>query len=89
MTLIDFDKKELLDISHALLSYRTDSTVIREGGLTDEQKERYKRLTSLIEKVSQLKNVCDCGGKTNWYIIQHKWGSYNVRWWNQNLYNYL
>ena len=29
MTLIDFDKKELLDISHALLSYRTDSTVIR------------------------------------------------------------
>jgi len=45
MTLIDFDKKELLDISHALLSYRTDSTVIREGGLTDEQKERYKRLT--------------------------------------------
>ena len=42
MTLIDFDKKELLDISHALLSYRTDSTVIREGGLTDEQKERYK-----------------------------------------------
>jgi len=31
MTLIDFDKKELLDISHALLSYRTDSTVIREG----------------------------------------------------------
>ena len=49
MTLIDFDKKELLDISHALLSYRTDSTVIRKGGLTDEQKERYKRLTSLIE----------------------------------------
>ena len=30
MTLIDFDKKELLDISHALLRYRTDSTVIRE-----------------------------------------------------------
>ena len=65
MTLIDFDKKELLDISHALLSYRTDSTVIREGGLTDEQKERYKRLTSLIEKVSQLKNFCDCGCKSN------------------------
>ena len=64
MTLIDFDKKELLDISHALLSYRTDSTVIRGGGLTDEQKERYKRLASLIEKVSQLRNVCDCGGKS-------------------------
>ena len=67
MTLIDFDKKELTDISHALLCYRTDSTIIdpKGNGLTDEQKERYKRLTSLIEKVSQLKNVCDCGGKTN------------------------
>ena len=79
MTLIDFDKKELLDISHALLSYRTDSTVIREGGLTDEQKERYKRLTSLIEKVSQLRNVCECGGKTNRYIIQQSRVLYNVR----------
>ena len=57
MTLIDFDKKELLDISHALLSYRTDSTVIREGGLTDEQKERYQRLTSLMEKDSEVRNA--------------------------------
>ena len=65
MTLIDFDKKELLDISHALLSYRTDSTVIREGGLTDEQKALYTRLSKLMDKVSQLKNVCDCGGKSN------------------------
>jgi len=65
MTLIDFSKKELLDIQHALLSYRTDSTVIRQGGLTDEQKQRYKRLTSLMEKVSQLRNVCECGGQTN------------------------
>ena len=40
MTLIDFDKKELLDISHALLCYRTDSTIIdpKGDGLTDEQK---------------------------------------------------
>ena len=60
-----FTSNELLDIAHALVCYRTDSTVIRKGGLTDEQKERYKRLTSLIEKVSQLRNVCDCGGKTN------------------------
>ena len=55
MTLIDFDKKELLDISHALLSYRTDSTVIREGGLTDEQKERYKRLTSQLKRYHNLR----------------------------------
>ena len=65
MTLIDMNKDELLIVYRALQFYRTDSTVIREGGLTDEQKERYKRLTSLIEKVSQLRNVCDCGGKTN------------------------
>jgi hypothetical protein len=66
MTLIDFDKKELTDIAHALLCYRTDSTIIDpQGSLSDEQKAKYKRLTSLMEKVSQLKNVCDCGGKTN------------------------
>ena len=67
MTLIDFDKKELLDISHALLCYRTDSTIIdpKGDGLTDEQKELYTRLSKLMEKVSQLKNVCECGGKTN------------------------
>ena len=67
MTLIDFDKKELLDISHALLSYRTDSTVIdpKGNGLTDEQKALYIRLSKLMDKVSQLKSVCECGGKTN------------------------
>ena len=66
MTLIDFDKKELTDIAHALLCYRTDSTIIDpQGSLSDEQKAKYKRLTSLIEKVSQLRNVCDCGGKSN------------------------
>ena len=66
MTLIDFDKKELTDIAHALLCYRTDSTIIDpQGSLSDEQKAKYKRLTSLMEKVSQLKNVCDCGGKSN------------------------
>ena len=67
MTLIDFDKKELTDIAHALLCYRTDSTVIDPtgNGLTDEQKALYIRLSKLMDKVSQLKNVCDCGGKTN------------------------
>ena len=66
MTLIDFNKKELTDIAHALLYYRTDSTIIDpQGSLSDEQKAKYKRLTSLMEKVSQLKNVCDCGGQSN------------------------
>ena len=67
MTLIDFDKKELLDIQHALLCYRTDMTIIdpKGNGLPDEQKALYHRLSDLMEKVSQLRNVCDCGGKTN------------------------
>ena len=61
-----FTSNELLDIAHALVCYRTDSTIIDpQGSLSDEQKAKYKRLTSLMEKVSQLKNVCDCGGKTN------------------------
>ena len=67
MTLIDFDKKELTAIAHALLCYRTDSTVIdpKGNGLTDEQKALYIRLSKLMDKVSQLKNVCECGGKSN------------------------
>ena len=57
MTLIDFDKKELTDIAHALLCYRTDSTIIdpKGNGLTDEQKAKYIRLSDLMEKVSQVR----------------------------------
>ena len=43
----------------------------------------------ILEKIGNLDDLCECGGKSNWYIIQHKWGSYYVRWGNQNLYNYL
>ena len=59
MTLIDFDKKELLDISHALLCYRTDSTIIdpKGNGLTDEQKAMYVRLSDLMQKVSEVRNA--------------------------------
>ena len=58
MTLIDFNKKELTDIAHALLCYRTDSTIIDpQGSLSDEQKAKYKRLTSLMEKVSEVRNA--------------------------------
>ena len=59
MTLIDFDKKELLDISHALLCYRTDSTIIdpKGDGLTDEQKAMYVRLSDLMQKVSEVRNA--------------------------------
>ena len=59
MTLIDFNKKELLDISHALLCYRTDSTIIdpKGNGLTDKQKAMYVRLSDLMEKVSEVRNA--------------------------------
>ena len=59
MTLIDFDKKELLDIAHALVCYRTDSTIIdpKGNGLTDEQKAMYIRLSDLMEKVSEVRNA--------------------------------
>ena len=59
MTLIDFDKKELTDIAHALLCYRTDSTIIdpKGNGLTDKQKEMYVRLSDLMEKVSEVRNA--------------------------------
>ena len=44
----------------------------------------------ILEKIRELDDICECGSaELNWYIIQHKWGSYNVRWGNQNLYNYL
>jgi len=59
MTLIDFDKKELLDIAHALVCYRTDSTIIdpKGNGLTDKQKAMYTRLSDLMEKVSEVRNA--------------------------------
>ena len=42
MTLIDLPK-ELTDIAHALLCYRTDSTIIDpQGSLSDEQKQNTK-----------------------------------------------
>ena len=54
-----FTSNELLDISHALLCYRTDSTIIdpKGDGLTDKQKAMYVRLSNLMEKVSEVRNA--------------------------------
>ena len=54
-----FTSNELLDISHALLRYRTDSTINdpKGNGLTDKQKEMYVRLSDLMEKVSEVRNA--------------------------------
>ena len=54
-----FTKNELLDISHALLCYRADSTIIdpKGDGLTDKQKAMYVRLSDLMQKVSEVRNA--------------------------------
>ena len=70
MTLIDFNKKELHDI-YSSLQY----TRLEIGFENKSEEELYDRLTKLMDKVAKLRQVCDCGGKTNWYIIHHK-GSY-------------
>ena len=52
-----FTSNELLDIAHALVCYRTDMTIIdpKGNGLTVEQKALYLRLSTLMEKVSHIR----------------------------------
>ena len=78
MPLINFTKNQLSIIQTSLEASRkyADSEYISE-------------VNNILEKIGNLDDLCECGGQTNWYIIQHKWGSYYVRWGNQNLYNYL
>ena len=52
-----FTSNELLDIAHALICYRTDMTIIdpKGNGLTAEQKALYLRLSTLMDKVSHIR----------------------------------
>ena len=52
-----FTSNELLDIAHALVCYRTDMTIIdpKGNGLTAEQKSLYLRLSTLMDKVSHIR----------------------------------
>ena len=75
MPLINFTKEELYKIMECI------------NGDADSYGDTV--CESILDKIANLDDLCECGGKTNWYIIQHKWGSYYVRWGNQNLYNYL
>ena len=52
-----FTSNELLDIAHALVCYRTDMTIIdpKGNGLTAEQKALYLRLSTLMDKVSHIR----------------------------------
>ena len=55
MTLIDFDKKELLDIYSALQYSRLEI-----GFESKSEEELYNRLTKLMEKVSKTRSMCTC-----------------------------
>ena len=55
MTLIDFDKKELHDIYSALQYSRLEI-----GFESKSEEELYNRLTKLMDKVANLRQVCDC-----------------------------
>ena len=57
MTLIDFDKKELLDIYRALQYTRFEECTVPH---TKEGRELYNRLTQLMEKVSKTRSMCTC-----------------------------
>ena len=52
-----FTSDELIDIAHALVCYRTDMTIIdpKGNGLTAEQKALYLRLSTLMDKVSHIR----------------------------------
>ena len=57
MTLIDFDKKELLDIYRALQYTRFEECTVPHS---KEGRELYDRLTKLMEKVSKTRSMCTC-----------------------------
>ena len=60
MPLINFTKEELQYIEVALNMLSTEK---KRRVLYSE--ESIKNIETILEKVGQLKNVCDCGGKTN------------------------
>ena len=68
MTLIDFTKDQLSIIETSL-----------EASLKYADSEYISKVDNILEKIRKLDNVCDCGGQSNWYIIQHKWGGYQCQ----------
>ena len=60
MPLVNFTKTELQYIEVALNMLSTEK---KRRVLYSE--ESIKNIETILEKVGQLKEVCDCGGKTN------------------------
>ncbi len=57
MTLLDFNKKELLEIYRALEYKRWEECPVP---LNKKTKEIHNNLTQLMEKVSQARKMCTC-----------------------------
>ena len=66
MPLVNFTKTELQYIEVALYMLSKE----KEGEVLHSE-ESIKNIETILEKVGQLKEVCECGGQTNWYIIHH------------------
>ena len=69
MTLIDFDKKELLDIYRALQYTRFEECPVPHS---KDGRELYTRLTNLMEKVSKTRSMCNCKENVSeWTLLLH------------------
>ena len=60
MPLVNFTKTELQYIEVALYMLSKE----KEGEVLHSE-ESIKNIEAILEKVGQLKEVCECGGKTN------------------------
>ena len=68
MPLINFTKDQLSIIQTSL-----------EASIKYADSEYISEVNNILEKIGNLDDLCECGGQTNWYIIQHKWGSYQCQ----------
>ena len=68
MTLINFTKDQLSIIQTSL-----------EASIKYADSEYISKVDNILEKIGNLDDLCECGGKSNWYIIQHKWGGYQCQ----------
>ena len=68
MPLINFTKDQLSIIQTSL-----------EASIKYADSEYISKVDNILEKIGNLDDLCECGGKSNWYIIQHKWGGYQCQ----------
>ena len=78
--LINLSKDELLTtittLQYQRLDYVDKESFIKgnvdeqvpQKDLSEEDKEYFFKMTELLKKLTGLLEVCECGGKNNWYI---------------------